>query len=218
MPTPSVWRRHGRILPALVIAGSMVGCTGHDTSSAGATKDAAAVDAADAAILVDASLADASTDLQSRESATDEASSDDVAVVDESDPSCVPVSGDRRQCRPPLDDSLCPGTWDELGTPPCGLRVYVGPVGDVWVYYVSYADIPPLGGPSNICVYDPTSHALTGAWSVGDYLHWCCQSSLDIYQGNVTDEMIDGSVALATHPLCDDDDAGDGAAADAGAD
>lgn len=129
---------------------------------------------------------------------------DDAAV-------CQPVPEDRRACRPPLDTSICPpGSWDDLPPLPCGLRVYQGPVGDYLAYYVSFADIPPLGGPSSICIYDTATHAIVGAWSVGDYLQYCCQSSLDIYQGIVTDAMIDEAYRMSTHLPCEDDDAGDG--------
>ena len=118
--------------------------------------------------------------------------------------SCQPAPEERRACRPPLDTSVCFATWEERIPLPCGLRVYEGPIDQYLVQYISYADIPPLGGPSSICLFDPTTHALAGAWSIGHYLHFCCESSLDIYQGAASDAIIDAAVAMATHPPCDD--------------
>lgn len=136
---------------------------------------------------------------------------------DGSEGSGCEAPAERRACRPPLDTSICLGSWDDLPPPPCGLRVYVGPIGDYLAYYVSFADIPPLGGPSSICIYDTATHALVGAWTIGDYLRYCCQSSLDQYQGIVTDAMIDAAFMMSTHPPCADagdvdadDDAGGG--------
>lgn len=135
----------------------------------------------------------------------------DVGPLGDGDeePSCQPAAGERGQCRPPVDNSVCFATWEERIALPCGLRVYEGPIGQYLVQYISYADIPPLGGPSSICLFDGTTHALVGAWSIGHYLHYCCQSSLDVYQGAASDAIIDAAVAMATHPPCDD--AGDDA-------
>jgi hypothetical protein len=138
------------------------------------------------------------------DAAVRDAASSDGDESAEAAPPCEPAPEERRACRPPLDTSLCPATREELAPPPCGLRVYVGPIDDNSVYYVSYADIPPIGGPSIMCVYDSTSGALTGAWNIGDYPHWCCQSSLDVYEGVVTDALISAAVSMATHPPCDD--------------
>jgi len=147
----------------------------------------------------------------------DGGSTDDVLPLEEVGPpgeggdetSCT-VPEERRACRPPLDTSICFATWEERIPLPCGLRVFEGTIDQYLVQYISYADIPPLGGPSSICLFDETTHALAGAWSIGHYLHFCCESSLDIYQGAATDAIIDEAVAMSTHPPCDD--AGDDAA------
>ncbi|HXT99667.1 MAG TPA: hypothetical protein VN903_01655 [Polyangia bacterium] len=40
--------------------------------------------------------------------------------------------------------------------------------------YVSFNDIPPVGGPSWMCVYDSGTHALVGAWALDHFPRWCC--------------------------------------------
>ncbi|HEY7370934.1 MAG TPA: hypothetical protein VIF57_02065 [Polyangia bacterium] len=117
---------------------------------------------------------------------------------------CQPVDADRGQCRTPLDRSLCAGVWEARPTPPCGLRVYEGPGAGYLLQYVSYADIPPVGGPSWMCVYDDATHDLVGAWALDHYPRWCCGSSFDMFQGVGSDEIAAVAVSMATHPPCPD--------------
>ena len=93
----------------------------------------------------------------------------------------------------------------------CGLRIYEGPGAGYLLQYVSYADIPPIGGPSWMCVYDARSGALVGAWAQDHYLHWCCDSSLDMFQGVGSDAIAGVAASMATHPACPDAGAESGA-------
>jgi len=117
---------------------------------------------------------------------------------------CEPVDAERSACRPPLGGASCGSTWDTRGTPMCGLRVYEGPGGGYLLQYVSYNDIPPIGGPSWMCVYDSVTHALVGVWALDHYPRWCCGSSFDMFQGVATDELANLAVSMATHPPCPD--------------
>jgi hypothetical protein len=118
--------------------------------------------------------------------------------------SCQPVAAERGQCRVPLDEALCAATWATRPTPRCGLRVYEGPGAGYLLQYVSYNDIPPVGGPSWMCVYETATQALAGAWALDHYPRWCCSSSFDLFQGVATDAIADVAVSMATHPLCPD--------------
>ena len=117
---------------------------------------------------------------------------------------CEPVDAERGACRPPFGGASCGSTWDTRGTPMCGLRVYEGPGGGYLLQYVSYNDIPPIGGPSWMCVYDSVTHALVGVWALDHYPRWCCGSSFDMFQGVATDELANLAVSMATHPPCPD--------------
>lgn len=117
---------------------------------------------------------------------------------------CEPVDGERGACHQPLDAFLCASTWDMRRAPMCGLRVYEGPGGGYLLQYISYNDIPPVGGPSWMCVYDSVSHALVGAWALDHYPRWCCGSSFDLFQGVATDQLANLAVSMATHPPCPD--------------
>ena len=117
---------------------------------------------------------------------------------------CEPVDAQRGQCHAPLDAFLCASTWDTRATPMCGLRVYEGPGGGYLLQYVSYNDIPPVGGPSWMCVFDSVTHALVGTWALDHYPRWCCGSSFDMFQGVATDQLANLAVSMATHPPCPD--------------
>jgi hypothetical protein len=128
----------------------------------------------------------------------------DAALDADADPSCQPVDAERGQCRTRLDRSLCAGVWESRPTPPCGLRVYEGPGAGYLLQYISYADIPPVGGPSWMCVYDSNTHELAGAWALDHYPRWCCGSSFDMFQGVGSDAIAAVAVSMATHPPCPD--------------
>ncbi len=118
---------------------------------------------------------------------------------------CAPIDEQRGQCRTPLGASFCAETWATRDAPMCGLRVYEGPGAGYLLQYVSYNDIPPLGGPSWMCVYAQNgSRSLVGAWALDHYLRWCCGQSLDLFQGVATDEIANLAASMATHPLCPD--------------
>jgi hypothetical protein len=118
---------------------------------------------------------------------------------------CQPVDAEEPgQCRAPLDETLCAATWDTRPAPMCGLRIYEGPGGGYLLQYVSYNDIPPVGGPSWMCVFDGGTQALVGAWALDHYPRWCCGSSFDLFQGVATDEIANLAVSMATHPPCPD--------------
>src|ERR1044071_9853618 len=102
-----------------------------------------------------------------------DARSDDVAD-DAGSMSCPTIDQDRGQCRTALGAAFCADTWATRNVPMCGLRVYEGPGADYLLQYVSYNDIPPQGGQSWMCVYDPNgSQPLVGAWALDHYLNWC---------------------------------------------
>ena len=117
---------------------------------------------------------------------------------------CTPVAAERGQCRPPLEATFCAATWDARPALMCGLRVYEGPGAGYLLQYVSYVDIPPIGGPSWMCIYDRTTQALVGVWALDHYLRWCCESSLDLFEGVASNEIANLAYAMATHPPCPD--------------
>ena len=123
---------------------------------------------------------------------------------------CEPVAAERGQCRPPLAATFCAATWAARPPAMCGLRVYEGPGAGYLLQYVSYADVPPIGGPSWLCIYDQTRQALVGVWALDHYLRWCCESSLDMFEGVATNDIANLAYSMATHPPCPD--AGDEAA------
>ena len=123
---------------------------------------------------------------------------------DDAGTACQPVAAERGQCLVPLDTTLCAATWETRVVPMCGLRVYEGPGAGYLLQYVSYNDVPPVGGPSFMCVYDSGTQALAGAWALDHYLRWCCGSSFDLFQGVATDQIADLAVSMATHPVCPD--------------
>jgi len=122
----------------------------------------------------------------------------------DSAPVCEPADADRGACRTPLDRSLCAATWDDRPPPMCGLRIYQGPGAGYLLQYVSYSDQPPVGGPTWMCIYDPATHQLAGAWALDHYLRWCCGTSLDMFQGIATDDIANLAASMATHPACPD--------------
>jgi hypothetical protein len=132
------------------------------------------------------------------------ADASDPGDAGEAGSTCQPVDVDRGACRPPLDTSMCAATWDTRAAPMCGLRIYEGPGAGYLLQYVSYNDIPPIGGPSWMCVYDAASGALAGGWALDHYLRWCCGSSLDMFQGIATNQMVSVAASMATHPACPD--------------
>ena len=132
----------------------------------------------------------------------DGSGSADVADAAGEVSACQPVAEERGQCRPPLDTGLCAATWETRDPPMCGLRIYEGPGAGYLLQYVSYADVPAVGGPSWMCVYDATTHALVGVWALDHYLRWCCGSSLDMFQGVGSDDIAAVAIAMATHPPC----------------
>jgi hypothetical protein len=135
--------------------------------------------------------------------ATDAAAPDGAGVADAAGgAACQPVTEERGQCRPPLDTGLCAATWETRDPPMCGLRIYEGPGAGYLLQYVSYADVPAVGGPSWMCVYDTTTHALVGVWALDHYLRWCCASSLDMFQGVGSDDIAAVAIAMAAHPPC----------------
>lgn len=115
---------------------------------------------------------------------------------------CQPVAELRGLCREPLDTSLCVATWEARPEPECGLLVYEGEGAGYLLQYVSYVDIPPLGGPSWMCIYDVTSHALVGTWALDHYMRWCCNSSLDRFQGVGSDAIAGVAMSMATTAPC----------------
>jgi len=125
-------------------------------------------------------------------------------------PQCQPADADRGACRPPLDTSLCAATWDGRPSPMCGLRVYEGPGGGYLLQYISYSDVPPVGGPTWMCIYDAGTHQLAGAWALDHYLRWCCGTSLDMFQGVATNDIANLAASMATHAPCPDAGADDG--------
>jgi hypothetical protein len=131
-------------------------------------------------------------------STTDARDSDATLVL------CQPVDEDRGACRRPLDTTLCSGTWEDRAPPMCGLRVYEGPGAGYLLQYVSFSDVPPVGGPTWMCIYDAASHQLVGAWALDHYSRWCCGSSLDLFQGVATNDIASVAVSMATHPPCPD--------------
>jgi hypothetical protein len=122
----------------------------------------------------------------------------DVAAV------CQPADADRGACRTPLDRSLCTATWDDRPAPMCGLRIYEGPGEGYLLQYVSYSDVPPVGGPTWMCIYDAGTHQLAGAWALDHYQRWCCGTSLDMFQGVATNDIANLAASVATHPPCPD--------------
>jgi len=125
---------------------------------------------------------------------------------------CEPADAERGQCRRPVEASFCAATWSARPGAMCGLRVYEGPGAGYLLQYVSYVDIPPLGGPSWLCIYDQAGQKLVGVWAQDHYLRWCCESSLDMFEGVATSELATLAYTLATHPPCPDAGDGDGAA------
>jgi hypothetical protein len=119
-------------------------------------------------------------------------------------PLCEPADADRGACRTLLDRSLCAATWDDRAPPMCGLRVYEGAGAGYLLQYVSYSDVPPVGGPTWMCIYDAGTHELVGAWALDHYLRWCCGTSLDRFQGVATDDIANLAASMATHPPCAD--------------
>jgi hypothetical protein len=117
---------------------------------------------------------------------------------------CEPVEAERGQCRPALEATFCAATWGARPPVMCGLRVYEGPGAGYLLQYVSYVDIPPIGGPSWMCIYDRTTQALIGVWALDHYLRWCCESSLDMFEGVASNEIANLAYAMATHPPCPD--------------
>ena len=115
---------------------------------------------------------------------------------------CEPVAAERGQCRPPLEASFCAATWGARPPPMCGLRVYEGPGAGYLLQYVSYADIPPIGGPSWMCIYDRETQVLVGVWALDHYLRWCCGSSLDLFEGVASNEIANLAYSMVTHPPC----------------
>ena len=117
---------------------------------------------------------------------------------------CEPADADRGACRTLLDTSLCAATWDDRAPPMCGLRIYEGPGAGYLLQYVSYRDVPPVGGPTWMCIYDAGTHELVGAWALDHHLRWCCGTSLDMFQGVATDDIANLAASMATHPPCAD--------------
>ncbi len=119
-------------------------------------------------------------------------------------PVCEPADADRGACQSPLDTSLCAATWDDRPPPMCGLRVYEGPGAGYLLQYVSFSDVPPVGGPTWMCIYDAGTRELAGAWALDHYLRWCCGTSLDMFQGVATNDIANLAASMATHPPCPD--------------
>ena len=86
----------------------------------------------------------------------------------------------------------------------CGLRVYEGPGAGYLLQYVSYSDVPPVGGPTWMCIYDAGRRQLAGVWALDHYQRWCCGTSLDMFEGVATDEIASLAASMATHPPCPD--------------
>jgi hypothetical protein len=152
-----------------------------------------------------------------RQSAAPDAAADaDAAAASDDagpDATCEPALEERGECRRPVEATFCAATWAARPPPMCGLRIYEGPGAGYLLQYVSYVDIPPIGGPSWLCIYDLTSQQLVGVWALDHYLRWCCESSLDMFEGVATNEIANLAYSLATHPACpdagDQDPAGD---------
>ena len=129
------------------------------------------------------------------------------------DVTCEPATEERGQCRRPVEATFCAATWAARPPPMCGLRVYEGPGAGYLLQYVSYVDIPPIGGPSWLCIYDPANQELVGVWALDHYMRWCCESSLDMFEVVATNEIANLAYSMATHPACpdagDQDPAGD---------
>ncbi len=134
----------------------------------------------------------------------------DAHVASDAASVCEPADAERGQCRRPVETSFCAATWAARPSPMCGLRVYEGPGAGYLLQYVSYVDIPPIGGPSWMCMYDQESQALVGVWALDHYMRWCCDSSLDMFEGVATYDIAKLAYTMATHPDCPD--AGDDAA------
>ncbi len=123
---------------------------------------------------------------------------------DDADSVCEPLDADRGACVRPLDTQLCAATWDDRPAPMCGLRIYEGPGAGYLLQYISYSDIPPVGGPTWMCIYDAGSHQLAGAWALDHYPRWCCGYSLDLFEGVATNDIANLAASMATHPACPD--------------
>lgn len=129
---------------------------------------------------------------------------DDGAADGGTGTACDPAPEERGQCRRPVEATFCAPTWAARPPPMCGLRVYEGPGAGYLLQYVSYVDIPPIGGPSWLCIYDQETQALVGVWALDHYLRWCCESSLDLFEGVATNEIANLAYSLAAHPACPD--------------
>lgn len=131
-------------------------------------------------------------------------SSSPVDASADSAPICEPADADRGACRSPLETSLCAATWDDRAPPMCGLRVYEGPGAGYLLQYVSFSDVPPVGGPTWMCIYDAGTRKLAGVWALDHYQRWCCGTSLDMFEGVATDENASLAASMAAHPPCPD--------------
>jgi hypothetical protein len=127
-----------------------------------------------------------------------------VDAVADVDSTCDPLDADRGACVQPLDTELCAATWDDRPAPMCGLRIYDGPGAGYLLQYISYSDVPPVGGPTWMCIYDASSHQLVGAWALDHYPRWCCGYSLDLFEGVASDDIANMAASMATHPACPD--------------
>ena len=101
-----------------------------------------------------------------------------------------------RRCAPP------PGTIARRRCAGCGSTKVPG--AGYLLQYVSFSDVPPVGGPTWMCIYDAGTHQLAGAWALDHYLRWCCGTSLDMFQGVATNDIANLAASMATHPPCPD--------------
>jgi hypothetical protein len=94
---------------------------------------------------------------------------------------------DRGHCHADLSTSTCPATWEQAEIASCaGVRFGegLGHAGDD----LAFGDTSS-GFGAYACYYDPTSHALVGAWSDSDINEYCDHTSFDVLFGDVPATM-----------------------------